>query len=348
MQHSLRLASNTAWRLLPLLALAALGACVTPPDPLSYPGATNDAGEMHDVATPQPLPPQPPAPALPSPRPTTTVAATSDNPVYSGTFEAGSGRRVATLTVMGERREVVVYVPANRSTPSPLVVLFHGTNGSGTQMLDDSGARALADAQGVVVIAPTARHMSQGDWDHTTEDTYWETWPNTDIHTNQDVVLTRAIVAEAQRVYATDSHRVYFMGHSNGGFFAQMAATLLRDRTAGFAASSAGIVPCATTQSCHFEGNADSCAALRVREGWCACNDTVKSIALPNDGYMPGAYLTHGTHDATVSVQYTCALEAGLHALHAPVTTVLRLGDGHVMPSTFARDAWSVIGAYTH
>ena len=324
----------------PRLAVVDAGAPVDA-SPISDAGVPPDVSRV-DVPAPTdaPAPPDVIADAGPAP--------TADPVAYTGSFPVGTGRATVTLRVMGAARRVLVYRPRVRAPNGPLLVLFHGTNGDGSVMFTDSGAQAVADANGLVVAAPTSRWLDHGDWDHATAETYWETYPNTDANLNQDMVLTRAVPVEAQRAYGTDPRRVFLMGHSNGRFFTQMAATLLRDRVAGFATSSGGLVRCATTSGCRFQGSANTCALLSVRSGWCACAGAFKAIALPLAGYMPPAYLTHGTNDPLVSVQYTCALEAGMRALAAPVTVALRVGDGHVMPSTFARDAWAALGAYRH
>jgi poly(3-hydroxybutyrate) depolymerase len=270
----------------------------------------------------------------------------ADNPAYSGSFPVRTGRFTATLRVAGEDREVVLYVPTNRPANPPLVLAFHGTNGSGSVMLDEGGAQALAQSQGVVVAAPSSRWIGRGDWDHRDESTYWETHPNLDLDRNPDLVLARAVLAEAQRRYAIDPRRVYAIGHSNGGFFATLVATRLNTRIAAFATSSAGLVQCNNTWSCGFEGSGTTCAQLATQRGWCNCNGTEKPGPLDVVGRRPPAYLAAGTRDPLVTVYYTCAMEARMRSLGYTVRTVLRDGDGHVMPERFAQEAWSFLSAH--
>ncbi|MBL8604889.1 MAG: hypothetical protein JNK72_23375 [Myxococcales bacterium] len=269
-----------------------------------------------------------------------------DTIAYSGSFAVRTGRFTATLTVAGLSRQVVLYVPTTRPTNPALVLAFHGTNGSGDVMLDESGAVTLANSQGVIVAAPTSRYMSRGDWDHATEETYWETYPNVSPTANADLMLTRAIIAEAQRRYNVDADRVYAIGHSNGAFFATLAAMTLSDRIAAFANSSGGLVQCNTTQSCRFEGTGSTCAQLRGQSGWCNCTGAEKPGPIATSGRRPPGYFAHGTQDPLVSVYYTCALEARMQSLGYTVSTVLRSGDGHVLPSRFATDAWGFLSRY--
>ena len=75
-------------------------------------------------------------------------------------------------------------------------------------MFTDSGARALADANGIVVVAPDSRYLPTGDWDHPGgAETYWETYPDTDPDRNPDLLLVRAILVAAERDERTDPAR---------------------------------------------------------------------------------------------------------------------------------------------
>lgn len=277
--------------------------------------------------------------------PRDTGSTTGGDPVsYTGTFPTASGRRTVTLRVNGNAREVVVYVPSSRGSSPPLILMFHGTNGAGSSMFDETDAQTVANANGAVVVSPSSRYMSRGDWDHRTEETYWETFPNNNPDTNEDLLLTRACIVEARRAYGVDPGRVYALGHSNGAFFATVVASVLADRIAAFATSSGGINPCANTWSCSFEGSGSTCSALRSRAGWCSCGGPDKPVTLRNDGRMPPGYLAHGTNDPLVSVQYTCELEARMQSVGATVQTALR-NDGHNLPTDFVSAAWRFMGS---
>jgi len=277
---------------------------------------------------------------------TTTDSGTADNVSYSGSLRVVSGRSRQSLQVAGISRPMTVYLPSSRISAPPLVMAFHGTGGNGDQVFDESGAQAMANSHGVVVIAPDSQWMSGGDWDHPSESGYWQTWPDVDPNHNVDLLLVRAIMVEAQRRFGVDAHRIYSIGHSNGAFFAQLVATQMATRIAGYGSSSGGLVQCATTQSCHFQGHGTTCDALRTQPGWCGCTGADKPGPVPTSGRIPPAYLAHGTTDPMVSVQYTCALSDRMRAANATSVVVLRDGDGHVLPSTFASDAWAFLSAY--
>ena len=271
----------------------------------------------------------------------------SDTVTYTGTFSGATGLYRARLTVMGEARDVWVYAPASRRANAPLILSFHGTNEDGQVSIENSGARALADAEGVVIVAPTSRWFSEtgADYDHPGGNgTYWET-RNANIDTNADLVLVRAAMVEARRRYNTDLDRVYAMGHSNGGFMSQLVSVALRDRVAAFAENSAGLVTCASRPACTFQGTAYTCAELARQARWCNCAGAGLPAVIPTSGRRVPGYLSHGVQDPMVSVYYTCALASRLAAAGVPAQTYLWSG-GHDLGATFARRAWTFMSSY--
>ncbi|MFO0608565.1 MAG: alpha/beta hydrolase-fold protein [Polyangiales bacterium] len=315
-------------------------ACTPPP-------GTSSPDASADVAAPPPPPPPSPPPPPPPPSDASLSPPPADTVAYSGTFASAPGLQHARLTVLGASRDVWVYAPASRGASPPLLLAFHGTNGDGQGVIDESGARALADAEGVVVVAPTSRWFDErgADYDHPQGNgTYWET-NSADINTNADLVLVRAALVEAQRRYNTDPNRVYAIGHSNGGFMSLLVSVALRDRVAAFAENSAGMVTCASRPQCSFQGSALTCADLARQPGWCNCNAASHPIAIPTSGRRAPGYLSHGAQDPMVSVYYSCALASRLAAAGVPSQTYLWEGE-HYLAATFARRAWSFMSSY--
>jgi predicted esterase len=178
-----------------------------------------------------------------------------------------------------------------------------------------------------------------GDWDqHVPGQKYWETRPDADPargrdpDRNPDLVLVRAIIAEATRAYGVDPRRIYVAGFSNGGFFATHVAVTLRDQVAAFLELSSGLVRCENTNTCGFAGEGTTCEDLRAEADYCACTDEEKPVALPPSGRMPPGYLSHGNQDWTVSVAYTCDLAARMEELGHSVQVVIRPGADHEIP----------------
>ena len=270
-----------------------------------------------------------------------TPGLVADPVAFTGALPSGTGRNTARLTVGGAAREVLVYVPASHGASPPLLVLFHGTNDSAEAVFNESAAQRVADENGVVVVAPQAVDQPVSDWDHPDAlGVWWETFPSVDPDTNHDLLLLRAILVAAQRAYAVDPSRVYLLGHSNGAFFAQLAADTLGERVAAWASSSGGLCNCPLRSDCAFRGRGTTCATLAAQAGWCRCSGPDKPGPVRTTGRRPPAYLTHGADDEMVSPYFTCALASRLGAAGFEVETVIRDGEQHVMPDNFAALVW--------
>jgi poly(3-hydroxybutyrate) depolymerase len=313
------------------------------------PGAA-DAGTRIDVPVAVDTGPRVDAPVVIDtgpPRDTGTVPG-NDPIAYSGSFSSGSGRSNATITVSGRTpRSVVVYAPSSRGASPPLIVLFHGTGDRSDVMFSESRAQSVADANGVVIVAPQALDNRPSDWDHLdSQGVWWLTYPNVDPTTNEDLLLTRALIVEARRRYNVDASRVYAIGHSNGAFFATLVASALADRIAGYGTSSGGLIRCASRESCTATASGTSCANLSAAPSQCRCTGVEKPVAIRTDGLMPPGYFAHATDDDIVSPYYTCALATRMTAVGATFRTVLRTGDGHSLPPEFLGNAWSYLSAF--
>jgi poly(3-hydroxybutyrate) depolymerase len=249
----------------------------------------------------------------------------------------------------------VLYVPPRVESAPPLMLLFHGTYGVGSDMLSPDrpiGFEDVADANGIVMVAPSARAITAGDWDQhwdgESDRTYWETYPRddpsrgSDPNRNPDLVFVRALIEELRRTQHIDSRRIYTVGHSNGGFFSLLVATALRANIAAFVENSAGLVQCNDTADCAFQGSGTTCDALRRESGYCQCSGAEKPVALPTSGRMPPGLLSHSNDDNIVSVAYTCQLAARMTSLgHESTVRVRDKIGGHFIPDTLAREAWS-------
>lgn len=276
----------------------------------------------------------PPGPVLP------------DTVRFTGTLGAASGERTQRLTVGGSSREMLVHIPSSRPAHPPLIVLFHGTNDSPDAIFSESAVRDVSDANGVIAIGPSARDQTVSDWDHPDQEgRWWSTSPAIDPDTNPDLLLLRAIIAAAVRDLGVDPDRVYLIGHSNGAFFAQLAAMTLNDRIAAWASSSGGLCNCRVRPDCMFMGSGTTCAVLSTRPGWCSCSGPDQPGPINTRGRRPPAWITHGSGDDIVSVYYSCALSSRLTAAGYDTRVVIRNGEQHVMPDRFAETVWPWLSA---
>lgn len=301
-----------------------------------------------DQAMPDKAPPDFPLPDSAILLPDTHPSADAPLPVpYTGSFPKGTGSQTATLTVAGYARKVSLYLPSGLGTKPPLLITFHGTNGSSSYMITASFAKDLANSKKVIIASPQARKMTVGDWDnHYPNDIYWETHPNTDPNTNPDLLLVRAMIQEAQQAYNVDPRRIYTLGHSSGGFFSILSAMTLPYQIAGFVSNSAGLVRCPTMQSCSFTGTATTCAGLALQPGYCSCSGVEKPGPVAVLGRKPPGYLAHSNDDTAVSIYYTCELASRMSSLGYALSLNIYTYNGHSMPHNLAINGWSFLSQY--
>ena len=178
------------------------------------------------------------------------------------------GRIVRRLVVDGIQREFLIHVPqrVDGSTRVPVVIMIHGTSGSGGKFYNISGWVEKADATGFIAVFPSALSYCLGDDDDRDgviePDEYRITtkWAAGQLGTplmplctdeqiaklppdrqaqiqsrtvRDDVAFFDAIVASIRQDLPVDPRRLYVTGFSNGG---QMSGRLLMERSNTFAA----------------------------------------------------------------------------------------------------------------
>lgn len=111
-----------------------------------------------------------------------------------------------------------VFVPTRATAVAcPLLVLFHGTGGSGADILDTF--RPLAESRGIILLAPDSGRSPDGTYN-------WQV-PDSPRETTPDQAHVGACLAEllaAPGIYI-DHERVLALGHSGGGSSAAYVAT---------------------------------------------------------------------------------------------------------------------------
>jgi poly(3-hydroxybutyrate) depolymerase len=238
-------------------------------------------------------------------------------------------------------------VPSGKTASPALVLAFHGTDQSGSDIMWDVQPAQLASSNGndVVVIAPYARRMSWADWDqHGTGQIWFETHPNLDIDNNEDLVFVRAIIAEAHKRYNIDTRRVYTLGHSNGAFFSLFVAMRLNHQIAAFAEASGGLVRCSNTGDCGYQSSSTSWSTIYSsgnQNSSCNCSAAEKPGPIVTSGRKPPGYLIHENGDPTVSVHYTAVLAHRMQAEGFTMNVIIRNNSDHSWPPDHARRAYT-------
>ena len=137
----------------------------------------------------------------------------------AGPFARGAetaGFQPMSFTVDGVARTALVYVPATAKTsPTPLVFVFHGHGGSAPQ-----AARSFHIErewpETVVVYMQGLDTPGQLTDPHGNE-TGWQAAPGD--QGDRDLKFFDAVLARLKQDYDVDAKRIYCTGHSNGGGF---------------------------------------------------------------------------------------------------------------------------------
>ncbi len=121
----------------------------------------------------------------------------------------------------GGSRPVQLYVPSGYTgAPTPLVILLHGYSANGAEEDLYLGLREVAESMTVLYAHP----------DGTTDPDGNEFWNATNACCDfwgsgvDDSSYLASLVTEFGTRYAVDPNRVYFIGHSNGGFMSYRMA----------------------------------------------------------------------------------------------------------------------------
>ena len=142
------------------------------------------------------------------------------------------------LTEQGSVRTYYIYTPKSYSSsrPMPLVLVFHGDDGSGRSISNVSGFNELAEQKGFIVVYPDGI-------DHT-----WSLRKKGKRKID-DISFVKNLINHLQQVRNIDKHRIYATGFSKGGILTQALTCQLSDQIAAFA-SVAGSLPMRLEQTC--------------------------------------------------------------------------------------------------
>jgi polyhydroxybutyrate depolymerase len=136
-----------------------------------------------------------------------------------------------TDVVVGGDRPVTVHVPATADPAgAPLLIVLHGFTSNGAEMEDWLRLGDAADKRGVVWAYPDGSKNASGEqfWNATEACCAF----GSDV---DDAAYLAGLVDEIAAATAIDPKRVYFTGHSNGGFMSHRMACDYADRIAAIA-----------------------------------------------------------------------------------------------------------------
>jgi polyhydroxybutyrate depolymerase len=135
-------------------------------------------------------------------------------------------------TVVSTARAYSKYIPSSYSkdTSLPLVVLLHGYGATGAMQESYMKFESVAETNKFILVYPDGTVDSSGR----------RFWNATDaccdfLSDVADDVYLLSILKEMESSYSIDAKRIYFVGHSNGGFMSYRMACKYPDRIAAIA-----------------------------------------------------------------------------------------------------------------
>jgi len=164
-----------------------------------------------------------------------TQSQAKDNPRK----QVSSGEYSGKLLYQGWLRTYYLHIPKSYKSdhPTPLVLVLHGSGGSGSSIANVTHFNQLADKKGFIVVYPNGIN-------HHWSDSHSVFSPQVD-----DISFVTALLDHLMKLRNIDSRRIYATGFSNGGMLTQTLACQLSDRIAAFA-SVAGTLPANLASSC--------------------------------------------------------------------------------------------------
>jgi polyhydroxybutyrate depolymerase len=142
----------------------------------------------------------------------------------------GGGGGAAVDNVVGGDRPATVFVPSSYdpATPAPLLVLLHGYSATGALQELFFNFEAMAEERGFLYVYPDGLIDANDEnfW-NATDACCGFVGPEVD-----DSAYLIGLVDEISEKFSVDPKRVYFAGHSNGGFMSHRMACDHADRVA--------------------------------------------------------------------------------------------------------------------
>jgi polyhydroxybutyrate depolymerase len=185
---------------------------------------------------------------------------TQVSPTAAQSVALQPGDTSRSLSFGGLQRTYLLHVPLgySASTPTPLILAFHGLSLNAEEMVRISGLSEQADRSGFIVVYPNGTGQAQS-WNS------GHCCGEAAKNNVDDVGFVRVLIKEVSAIAAIDPKRIYATGFSNGAIFTYWLACELSDQIAAFG-------PVAATQmlddqqACHpgravpvihFHGTAD-------------------------------------------------------------------------------------------
>lgn len=164
-----------------------------------------------------------------------------DNPTT--TADNPSEQKTVNLTVDGNARSFIVYLPTgyNNAGKMPMIFAIHGGRGTPEGMINIANFKSIADRDKIVLVYPAGIQNNWNDGRPTT--------PN-QLGIN-DVSFFNQLCDYMINNYSVDGNKIYATGISNGGFMSSRLGCELSNRIAAIAVIAATIEATTIASNCN-------------------------------------------------------------------------------------------------
>jgi polyhydroxybutyrate depolymerase len=217
----------------------------------------------------------------------------------------------------GIEREYILYIPNSydETSPTPLLLNFHGFGGSASNFMNDADMRTLAESNRFILVYPQGSCLDGFS--------HWNACPTggDNKSTADDIGFVEAMINEISSEYNLDMERIYAAGYSNGGMMAYGLAHYKSDLIAAVASVSGAMLDCTSPPNhpmpiVHLHGTADSVLPYNGSSEWNAVQSTLNywvnfnntttnpNISTDNTGGMTIEQSIYDRGDRSVSVEH--------------------------------------------
>lgn len=157
-----------------------------------------------------------------------------------------TGRNDYTVSMDGTPREFIVFVPGgyDANQPTPVVFMYHGTNGTGAAVFESTPWARKADEVTAIVVFPSSWRyflITENDDAAKWNDVGLDRLTGPDAELKDDVKFTRAMLDLVRATFNVDPKRIFATGFSNGGGFVSTRLMIeMADVFAAFSTSGSG------------------------------------------------------------------------------------------------------------
>lgn len=155
-----------------------------------------------------------------------------DPPAYSGGACPALADGAQDFVSGDDTRRVKIRLPAEPQG-APVLFAWHWLGGTSGEIIRYMDLEALADSEGVIVIAPDSRDEEAYEW----------AFLDNDPDTNPDAILFRDLLACAHATWGVDLNRVHATGMSAGGLWTTWLTMYQAEWLSSTAPLSGGTLP---------------------------------------------------------------------------------------------------------